>query len=92
MSTRVRNLEKTSKDKADEGNINVWIEHHGLPKKCSNINCKNKTDIVGAHVEKVNSIDKTVCIIPLCRECNGQHGKELDVDSDTKFMDAKYLH
>lgn len=32
------------------------------------------TDLVGAHVQKVNSTDKHVYITPLCRSCNGLSG------------------
>ena len=35
-------------------------------------------DLVGAHVQKVNSTDKGVYIIPLCRACN-QRTDEFEV-------------
>lgn len=69
----VKNLNDTS-GRVPAG-FNSWIAYWeaktGLKANvCNNVNCSAKNDLVGAHVIKVNSIDKNWYIVPLCKECN----------------------
>ena len=51
--------------------ISYWEHITGLTADtCMNVDCNNKTDLVGAHVQKYNSSDKFWRIVPLCKECN----------------------
>ncbi len=42
--------------------------------RCRNCGCEGAKNnpIIGAHVQKVNSDDKTVYIVPTCKECNSK--------------------
>ena len=45
-----------------------------LASQCSCFNCKQKNDLVGAHVRKVLGDDNHLYIIPLCKSCNKKTG------------------
>lgn len=79
---KVINLNGTSRFNVPSG-YSSWIEYWeavtGLKASiCSAAGCFNKSDLVGAHVQKVNSSDKKMYIVPLCRGCN-QRTDEFDV-------------
>ena len=79
--TRVKNVNGSSRFPAPSG-YNSWLEYWekqtGVKKStCGASNCSNG-DLVGAHVQKVNSTDKKYYITPLCRSCN-QRTDEFDV-------------
>jgi len=75
----VKNLEKTSDDKAPDGLawFKYWMEKTNSKKRtCSNIKCNNSGNLEGAHVQKVNSTDRDYYIVPLCKECNNHNNVE----------------
>lgn len=81
----VKNLNGTS-DNLPVG-FNSWLEYwsvntnnlqlynKGINFTCANLNC-NETAVDGAHVQIVDSEDKTWYIIPLCRKCNKRPSTE----------------
>lgn len=74
MAYHVRNLREGSR----QGNwIRYWEDATKLKAGyCHNIQCyKLATD--GAHVQLVDSPNKKWYIVPLCHECNCQHGQDL---------------
>lgn len=79
--TRVKNVNGTDRFSAPTG-YNSWLEYWekqtGQRKSiCGASGCSNG-DLVGAHVQKANSTDKSFYITPLCRSCN-QRTDEFDV-------------
>ena len=73
--TRVKNVNGSSRFPAPRG-YNSWLEYWekqtGQRKfTCGAAGC-SKTDLVGAHVQKANSIDKSWYITPLCASCNNR--------------------
>ena len=78
---RVKNINGTS-DSYPPYPYTTWKEYYiskrSWPTSCACLACTNKAE-VGAHVIKVNSYDRRWYIAPLCRECNGKRGQELDV-------------
>ena len=78
---KVKNVNGSSRWAAPKGYISwldYWSAHKGLIIDCCALDCKEKGDLVGAHVQKVNSTDKGIYIIPLCRACN-QRTDEFEV-------------
>lgn len=58
--------------------LDYWEKQTGTKKyTCGASGCSN-SDLVGAHVQKVNSSDKSWYITPLCKACN-QRTDEFDV-------------
>ena len=92
---KVKNLNGTSDNtcKCDEYEVRSWLYHWSkfndaavscLPDKCP---CCHKKiidwseELVGAHVQKENTIDNNWYIIPLCKKCNSKNSDEiLEVD------------
>ena len=56
--------------------VEYWYKHskYEYPSICPD--CKRHinsvSELVGAHVKKVNSYDDTIYIVPVCRECNSE--------------------
>lgn len=77
---KVRNVNGTSRFSPKGGSwLDYWKEQTGeSPYYCAANGCY-ETDLVGAHVQKVNSIDKCYYIVPLCRSCN-QRTDEFEVN------------
>lgn len=79
----VKNYPGSSRWKAPKGYsswLAYWEDHKGKAKECQAFDCSTKTNLVGAHVQKVNSADKGVYIVPLCSGCN-QRTDEFDVSA-----------
>lgn len=69
----VKNIIGSSRFPAPKG-YSTWLDYweHQTGKKvsiCGVFGC-SKTDLVGAHVQKVNGTDKSWYITPICRSCN----------------------
>ena len=82
--TKVKNVNGSSRFPAPRG-YNSWLEYWekqtGQRKfTCGAAGCR-KTDLVGAHVQKVDSQDKKWYIVPLCKSCN-KKDKPFNVDDD----------
>ena len=79
--TRVKNVIGSSRFPAPLGYsswLDYWEKKTGTRKSiCGASDCCNH-DLVGAHVQKVNSIDKKWYITPICSRCN-QRTDEFDV-------------
>lgn len=71
MSTIVKNLNGTSDNKVPSGYtswLNFWEKNS--KKKASECSHCNKSAVLGAHVQKANSTDRSWYIVPLCCGCN----------------------
>ncbi|GMO12043.1 MAG: hypothetical protein Ta2D_13980 [Rickettsiales bacterium] len=77
---KVKNLKGTSDNNAPSGSwIKDWERVSGKKAtKCSY--CGSISNLVGAHIKKVDSIDNDWYIVPFCSSCN-QTEKEFLVDS-----------
>ncbi len=82
--TRIKNVVGSSRFPAPSGYeswLDYWEKKTGIKKSiCGASGCSN-TVLVGAHVQKVNSADKSWYITPLCTKCN-QRTDEFDVHWD----------
>jgi hypothetical protein len=69
-----------------------WLKHwqnfsgESIPDICPSYNCY-QTDLVGAHVQKANSIDKKWYIVPLCQKHNKSIG-DLDILNSATLVSA----
>ena len=55
--------------------LDYWEKQTGRKAlKCGASDCVSYLDLVGAHVQKANSTDKSYYITPLCRRCNNRIG------------------
>ena len=83
MLVRVKNLNGTADRRPPTGYVSwkdFWKAKKGYwPSKCAVYGCTDTAD-VGAHVKKVNSVDNSWYIVPVCSYHNNQFGKELTVD------------
>lgn len=73
--TLVKNVVGSSRFSPPTG-YNSWLEYWESQTKekkniCGAANCSNK-DLVGAHVQKANSTDKSYYITPICKACNNK--------------------
>lgn len=79
--TKVKNVNGSSRFLAPSGYdswLDYWEKQTGEKKSvCGAANCSDG-DLVGAHVQKANSIDRSYYITPICRACN-QRTDEFDV-------------
>lgn len=79
--TKVKNVLGSSRFAAPDGYsswLDYWEKQTGTKKfTCGASGCSN-SDLVGAHVQKANSSDKSWYITPLCKACN-QRTDEFDV-------------
>ena len=78
---KVKNVNGSSRFPAPRG-YNSWLDYWEKQTKkrvsaCGVMFCSNR-DLVGAHVQKANSTDRSNYITPICRACN-QRTDELDV-------------
>lgn len=49
--------------------LDYWQKGTGMKaQKCSNLNCNNKNNLIGGHVD----CDNHVYITPICQDCNNQ--------------------
>lgn len=76
MNVKVYNASGTSRYDAPAG-YSSWLEYWErksgkTARRCSAIDCHQtgRTDLVGAHVKKVDGWDNHSYIVPLCRDCN----------------------
>lgn len=72
---KIKNINGTSQNKCSCGS---WLAHwekfsKGTTKYCKEKSCTN-TDLVGAHVQKADSLDDNWYIIPLCKIHNASSG------------------
>lgn len=74
MKVLVKNVNGTSRFTAPDG-YDSWLDYwekqsgkHAL--YCSATDCPHSTNLVGAHVQKVDSTDRCYYIVPLCNACN----------------------
>ena len=81
---KVKNLKGTSKERYSCDCCDSWIahwkKHTARTPYC--MACKKKSDLVGAHVKKVNTYDDAWYITPLCKACNNKADLEFDVIRD----------
>ena len=61
--------------------IDYWCKHRYKVYVCASCGNGCCHDLVGAHVQKVNSNDKKWYIVPLCKSCN-QKNEPFNVDDD----------
>ena len=72
----VKNLKERPKDGTDY--IGAWEGIKGTASGCSNLDCENEDKnptLVGGHVIKVDSDDKSWYITPLCHKCNSSENE-----------------
>ncbi len=69
---KVKNINGTSNNTCKCGSwLQHWEKYSGLKANwCSEINCLEKENLVGAHVQKADAIDTNWYIIPLCKSHN----------------------
>lgn len=78
---RVKNVVGSDRYRVPSG-YSSWLDYWkkrtgGNPSFCGASSCFG-TDLVGAHVRKVDSTDRDYYITPICRSCN-QRTDEFDV-------------
>lgn len=78
MITRVKNVNGSSRFANPAGYdswLDYWEDKSGkTAKRCSATDCHllGRSNLVGAHVQKVNSYDNNWYIVPLCHGCNNR--------------------
>ena len=82
--TKVKNTNGSSRFPAPKG-YSSWLEYWEAMTgrkaySCGALGC-NGTDLVGAHVQKADSLDRSWYITPLCKSCN-QRTDEFYVTSE----------
>src|SRR5690349_5291675 len=84
-----------SSDDVCSGGCPSWIIHWEsaigyAASRCSNVDCDETDDLVGAHVYRENEGGDNCYIIPLCRSCNNIED-EFEVYNSTDFVsDEEY--
>lgn len=87
---KVNNVNGTS---ANTCRCGSWLEHWKifgggtLPSWCAEKSCTKKP-MVGAHVQKDGSTDRSWYIVPLCDDHNRQTGKSLELMESTTLVSA----
>lgn len=77
---KVKNVNGTSRFKSPANYNNwqeYWEEQSGrTASRCSAVDCHahGRSNLVGAHVQKVDSFDHNWYIVPLCKSCNNRIG------------------
>jgi hypothetical protein len=84
----VRNLQEGSRP-VPQG-YTSWLQYweENSNKKagiCCAFGCSNSAE-VGGHIQKRGVNDNSWYIIPICKNCNNQRGKEYNVKSNTDFV------
>lgn len=75
---KVKNVNGSSRFESPAGYktwLDYWEEKSGITAvRCSAIDCHKygRSNLVGAHVQKVYGLDKSWYIVPLCRVCNNR--------------------
>ena len=77
MATKVHNLNGTSDDRVPAG-YSSWLDYweKNARKKAGECGCCFHKAEVGAHVQKVDGLDKSWYIVPLCCKCNSKSSLE----------------
>lgn len=86
---KVRNINGTSENTCKCGSWqNHWVKFGGksVPTYCSESSCTGK-DLVGAHVQKDSSSDKSWYIVPLCKKHNAK-SDTLTISDSTVLVSA----
>lgn len=87
---KVKNLNGTSDNTCKCGS---WLKHwekfsgKSVPTYCCVTSCTGK-DLIGGHVQKDSSTDKSWYIIPICKTCNGKQGEDLIISDTTVLVSA----
>ena len=87
---KVTNINGTSDNTCKCGS---WLDHwkkfggYSSITYCTVDKCYGK-DLVGAHVQKDSSTDRSWYIIPLCKTHNAETGKSLIVSDNTALVSA----
>lgn len=75
---KVKNVNGSSRFKSPAG-YDTWLDYwedksRKTASRCSATDChkSGRSNLVGAHVKKVNSYDQSWYIVPLCRDCNNR--------------------
>lgn len=87
--TKVKNINGTSQNQCSCGSwIQHWRNFGGASQRryCCEKTCVN-TNLVGAHVQKYNSTDRSWYIAPLCQLHNKSVGV-LELESTVKLVSA----
>ena len=78
---KVKNVNGSSRFVSPAG-YNTWLDYWEAKSGktacvCSTTSCYQfgRSNLVGAHVQKVNSTDNKWYIVPLCRGCNNRTGE-----------------
>lgn len=70
-----------------------WLAHwknfsgQALPTYCPEEKCTNKP-VVGAHVQKASTTDRSWYIVPLCSVHNGKRGESITISDSVKLVSA----
>lgn len=70
-----------------------WLEHWKkfsgqTSTGCVVLGCSQKSDIVGAHVQKDSIFDKNWYIAPLCKDHNNKKGESIVISDNTHLVPA----
>lgn len=88
---KVSNINGTSKNESCR--CGSWLDHwkkfsgEPLPSLCPERGCR-QTDLVGAHVQRVDANDQSWYILPLCSGHNNQRGATLDLYPEMTVVSA----
>lgn len=75
---KVKNVNGSSRYSCPAGYdswLDYWEKQSGrIAWRCSATDCHaiGRSNLVGAHIQKVNNIDKSWYIVPLCKPCNNR--------------------
>jgi hypothetical protein len=77
---RVRNLNGSTPGSSSTGSwLKYWEKFSGQAAYgCFVSGCENRR-AVGGHVQKMSTTDNSWYVVPLCEECNGKTGQDLDI-------------
>ena len=81
VMTKVKNVVGSSRFPAPSGYsswLDYWEKKTGTKKSICGVSGCSKKELVGAHVQKVNSTDQKWYITPICGDCN-KRTDEFDV-------------
>ena len=84
MIMKVKNIKGTNRYRDPYGHeswIDYWCKHRYKIYVCASCGNGYCHDLVGAHVQKVNSNDNKWYIVPLCKSCN-QKNEPFNVEDD----------
>jgi hypothetical protein len=86
---KVKNINGTSSNTCKCGSwLKHWEKYSGEKAGlCNEKSCTNSATI-GAHVQKLNSIDDSWYIVPLCNKHNNKRGEELELYKSPQLISA----